>query len=180
MARKIKLTPQSIVAADDQVNIAGDGIDPVIIGNGLDNLIVGHRIDETISGLGGNDTIYGGFGNDTLDGGDGNDVLEGGMGLDTLTGGAGSDTFRFQNWAESYAGHPDMLQPIAVDTITDFASEDFIRFVEYVPDFSHVEIIDHGDGTSTVFVHPVIGDTRWDMQIEVIGTAPTEANFMFA
>jgi Ca2+-binding RTX toxin-like protein len=56
-------------------------------------------------------------GNDRLSGGGGADILHGGKGMDVLTGGAGADSFVFQTALS--AGRN-------VDTIADFAGEDFI------------------------------------------------------
>jgi Ca2+-binding RTX toxin-like protein len=68
-------------------------------GNAIDNLIVARG------------------GNDRLSGGEGGDILHGGQGSDTLTGGAGADSFVFET---------ALSRTRNVDTINDFAAEDFI------------------------------------------------------
>jgi len=146
-----------------------------LIGNDNDNLMVGHHEGDVIYGNGGNDCIYGGHGNDALYGGDGNDRLNGGMGADNLYGGAGSDTFVFSVWSES----TDLNNQR--DTIHDFSAGDFIDLSSCgISSMNQIEIETLGAGDYRVHVHSVIGDPRWDLGIDVVGVAPTEANFIFA
>ncbi|MDF1634180.1 calcium-binding protein, partial [Mycoplana sp. MJR14] len=79
-------------------------------GNGKANDIVGNSGDNVLSGGGGSDDIRGGSGNDTL---------TGGTGYDKLTGGGGADRFVFRQ---------ESLKSDQPDHITDFASNDLIRF----------------------------------------------------
>jgi len=90
------------------ITIAGEDGDDVIVSGSGNDLLVGGRLntgvshgDDTIFGGGGNDIIYGdsrtanggteGSGNDILYGGAGNDTIYGGDGDDTIYGGSGDD-----------------------------------------------------------------------------------------
>lgn len=117
--------------------------------------------------------IDGAYGDDTIIGGSGNDILIGGGGADALTGGAGADTFWINKWSYSLASNPD--------TITDFASEDFISLAGATNDpitWADVTVTPTADG-AFVYVDVSTYDPN-DMGIVVIGAVPTEANFIFA
>lgn len=131
--------------------------------------------------LTGDGYVQGGKMDDSLTGGAGDDTLIGFQGADTLTGGAGSDTFLFTNWSQSNAAW-------GVDTITDLEAADHIDLSH----LSHYTTI--GDPTSaqpltmddvavtptTITVSIVAGDPTFDLVINYVGVAPTEANFVFA
>jgi len=89
-------------------------------GAGNDVLTVGAAID-TITGGAGADTLGGLGGVDTISGGAGADTITGGTGADSLTGGDGADIFVFSTAADSSTA--------TYDSITDFTTSDFIRFV---------------------------------------------------
>ena len=157
------------------MNICGDGKCKTWYGTDSDDLIVGHRINESLYGNGGNDTIIGGLGNDKLYGGAGNDRLDGSVGADSMWGGAGSDTFAFSWWADSCDANNQS------DSIRDFAAEDFIDLSSIgALTMDQIEVTTVRPGEYHVCVHLVEGDTRWDMGIDVVGVAPTEANFILA
>ncbi|ODN70368.1 calcium-binding protein [Methylobrevis pamukkalensis] len=116
------------------------GSDVLYGGNGADR-INGGKAGDMLYGEGGNDSLVGDAGNDTLDGGRGLDRLNGGIGNDTLTGGSGSDTFVFD------------VANFGVDTITDFASNDIIRFATSLfDDFASVlgATSTNGDGDAVI------------------------------
>jgi len=154
-------------------NMATNGRVAECNGTDLDDLIVGHRGNETLCGLGGNDYIIGGLGNDIIYGGDGNDRLEGGMGADMLYGGAGADTFSFSCWSESMDSTGNR------DTIADFQSIDHIDLSALNVTWNQVQIETLGTDQYRVHVHVVPGNPTWDVGIDVMGAAPTEANFIF-
>jgi len=100
-------------AGDDRL----EGTDQAdqISGKGGNDRLEGEDGNDTLKGGAGNDRLEGDDGADQLNGSKGNDRLKGDDGNDTLTGGAGSDTFVF-----------DVED--GDDRITDFGSDDFIRF----------------------------------------------------
>jgi Ca2+-binding RTX toxin-like protein len=147
-----------------------DGKASKLYGTEENDLIVGHRSNDCLYGLGGDDYLNGGLGNDKLYGGEGNDRLDGYVGADQLSGGAGSDIFVVGCWSDSRD------QSNQRDTILDFAAEDFIELCGVTMDQIEIEMI--GAGEYRVCVHSVAGDSRWDIGIDVIGVAPTEANFI--
>nr|WP_281380515.1 right-handed parallel beta-helix repeat-containing protein [Mycoplana azooxidifex] len=79
-------------------------------GNGKANEIIGNA---------GDNRLYGGAGNDVINGGTGNDTIRGDAGFDKLTGGGGADGFVFRQAS---------LKSDQPDHITDFSSNDLIRF----------------------------------------------------
>ncbi len=160
----------------------GDGVDTLILGNSPTEFASGGVVDlgntgaqtvatgvvitvsnienvygseaaDTLTGDAGANLLKGNGGNDSLHGGDGNDILIGGTGQDTLEGGAGADTFIFS---------PGDSAPTAPDTITDFTSQDVIRFTDgpygssanfvalNAPDLAAVDALFAGDGVRYV------------------------------
>jgi Ca2+-binding RTX toxin-like protein len=79
---------------------------------------------EKVIGSSFDDYMKGSKAAEHLVGGDGNDTLRGLGGADTLTGGSGRDTFR---WLAK-----DILdengQPLGVDVVTDFSTDDVLDF----------------------------------------------------
>ena len=171
---KHKVSSPAAVTGGTDVFVATSDQGETLTGNDNNNLMVGHRGADVLYGMGGNDCLYGGMGNDNLYGGDGNDRLQGDVGADHLWGGAGADTFVYTNWADSLNG--------AGDTIHDFGAEDIIDLSAAAPgciaSMSQIEIQTTGANQYHVTVHTIPGNTTWDMGIDVIGTAPTEANFI--
>ncbi|ROH85391.1 hypothetical protein ED236_11010, partial [Pseudomethylobacillus aquaticus] len=106
----------SLSATIPQILYGFDGADTLTTGGGNDLLFGGDN----------NDTLSGGAGNDVLSGGNGADVLTGGAGADTLSGGIGTDTFRYVGMDSLYTN--DTGPGPNADTITDFATSDFISF----------------------------------------------------
>ena len=89
----------------------------------------------TLKGEAGDDVLWAAEGNDTLEGGAGNDTLFGGDGNDTLTGGSGADVFEFAYYNTSQS-----------DTITDYTSDDILKF--YLSDGdSQITEADYQSGT---------------------------------
>ena len=129
--------------------------------------------NETLHGLGGNDYLIGGDGNDTLRGGDGNDILNGSAGADNLVGGAGADTFLFEYSWHSLDSNGNR------DKIEDFEAQDTIDLsaMPGVVSFDQIEIETIGPGQYRVCIHNP-NDPTWDFGIDVVGAAPTEANFI--
>jgi hemolysin type calcium-binding protein len=123
-----------------------------------------------------------------ISGTDGDDYLQSFQGADTLTGGAGADTFQIHSWASSNAG-ADFGQ----DTITDFEAIDFIDIAN-LTHLSDVDIllavyrpVEWGDITFTpieggnhMHIEIVAGETRWAVDMDILGATPIEANFIFA
>lgn len=141
---KMNLSPQVREADYDSSSSAGDNADDSFVGTDADDTISGLRGNDTLNGCegkdilkgeqgndflygeGGKDRLYGGSNNDRLSGGANNDTLigqgdndtlVGGAGNDVLTGDAGNDRFVFGN------GNRFDLDPIGIDTITDFLQE---------------------------------------------------------
>lgn len=158
-------------------------IDPT---NGDDYVQGSWNQANTIDGLDGNDSLFGGQKADTLIGGNGNDVLCGMQGADILTGGAGNDTFLYGGWYQSTAS-------LGIDMITDFEAGDKIDLKA----ISHYTVI--GDPNSAVpltmadititssdathhhIVASVIaGDPTYDVELDLVGVAPTAANFVLS
>ncbi|MGV3549564.1 M10 family metallopeptidase C-terminal domain-containing protein [Rhizobium sp.] len=92
LSTKIKVE-ELLAAADDRLNVSGDGT----------------RYDNSRNN---DDMIIGSKGTNILSGNGGDDILAGIKGADTLTGGAGADIFVFTSVKDS--------KPNAPDTITDF------------------------------------------------------------
>jgi len=89
----------------------------------------------TLKGEAGDGVLWAAEGNDTLEGGAGNDTLFGGDGNDTLTGGSGADVFEFAYYNTSQS-----------DTITDYTSDDILKF--YLSDGdSQITEADYQSGT---------------------------------
>jgi len=143
-----------------------------ISGTEGDDYFGGSAGNETLYGLGGNDHLLGGLGNDKLYGGSGNDKLDGSAGADLLNGGSGADTFYFE-----YSWH-SLDSTGKRDVIEDFEAQDFIDLSHMVgvTSFDQVEIETLGSGQYRVCVHNA--DPTWDFGIDVVGAAPTEANFI--
>jgi Ca2+-binding RTX toxin-like protein len=120
---------------------------------------------------------------DTLIGGSGNDTLDGGLQADVLTGNAGADTFRFSHLTNGVATR--------VDTITDFSKaqgdkidvsalgfKSFIGSTAFTAANS-ANALRFDSATQTLQGNT--GDlTRIELEIKVIGDAPTAADFIFA
>lgn len=124
---------------------------------------------------------------DVLVGDDGHNILDGLQGEDILTGGAGSDTFKVHSWASSNVGVPG----IGRDTITDFEASDKIDLanIRFYSGVDHMEVrsLSFADITfeaiagGNIIRAPVWeGDTRWDVEMVVLGETPTADNFIFA
>jgi len=126
---------------------------------------------------------------DVLDGAGGSDMFFSFQGADILTGGTGADTFVF-DWFFSNAIYGQ-------DTITDFsaAEGDKIDFSPITTHYSEADLLaavvralDFGDLTITpiaggehVHAEVVAGDATWDVDLDVLGTAPLAADdFIFA
>jgi len=118
--------------------------------------------------------------NDTLTGAAGDDSLNGGKGADTLTGNAGADTFKFADLTNGIANR--------VDTITDFSAGDkidvsalgFKTFVDGAFTAANsANALRYDAATQTVQGNT--GDlTKIELEIKVVGDAPTAADFIFA
>lgn len=109
--------------ADGPSLMGGVGAD-VLVGTGLDEKLDGGNGDDTVTGGAGADTVLGANGNDSLAGGAGIDSVSGANGDDTLAGGAGDDVLTGGRGADVFifgTGFGD-------DIVTDFRSEDEIRF----------------------------------------------------
>lgn len=128
----------------------------------------------------GNDSMIGGAGKDTIIGGLGDDTINGGNGVDILTGGLGADVFQFT---------PSRL--VGRDTITDFSKaqgdkidvsalgfKSFIGSTAFTATNS-ANALRFDSATQTLQGNT--GDlTRIELEIKVIGDAPTAADFIFA
>lgn len=116
---------------------------------------------------------------DTLIGDANNNILDGFQGADTLTGGTGADTFKVHSWASSNVTY-------GIDTVTDFNIAegdklDFSNITHYSDadmavavsrdllwsDFTYDPI------THNLHVEVVAGDPRWDIDMVILGDAPT-------
>jgi len=139
---------------------------------------------ENVIGSNGADVIVGDAGNNFIRGQGGNDILTGGLGQDTLDGDFGADTFVFA------AGDSVDTAP---DTITFFASEDRIQFVDgpagsganyaelETPDPAAVDTLFAGEGVryvamqagGSVFLFADLGEegTAYDHLIVLAGTS---------
>lgn len=179
--------------------VGGDQGNDTLNGGGGNDTLFGNDGNDVLIGGDGNDTLHGGWGEDTLDGGAGNDVLIGYAGADELTGGSGADTFKIHspydilfnngwNWSPDKDGQRDTIMDFNsaegdkidlsglyrnIDTNGDGISE------AYAVTWADVTVEDLGGGMSRVHVHQVDGQPEWDLGIDVIGTVPTQADFIF-
>lgn len=136
---------------------------------------------------------------DTLVGTAGNDRIIGYGGADEMTGGAGADLFMvapgFLMSNDGWTFSPD--RDGERDTITDFNSAEgdkidlsgLYRNIDtdgngiserYAVTWADVTVETVSADEYIVHVHQVDGNTTWDLGIEVLGTAPTESDFIFA
>jgi VCBS repeat-containing protein len=131
-------TPGEVINMDFDLQLADADGDTVLIQDGI-QIQISPEDHEVYMGTDDNDvmdgatlsdsaaqavTLVGGAGDDTLTGGDANDILIGGAGNDILTGGDGVDVFDFNQGDEGTVMTP------AVDTITDFTSEDILDLAD--------------------------------------------------
>lgn len=133
---------------------------------------------------------------DTLIGTDGADTLIGYGGSDTMSGGLGADIFMiapsFLLTNDGWNFSPD--RDGECDLITDFASGDKIDLSglvknidtdgngvseRYAVTWADVEIEQIGIDFYRVHVHQVEGNATFDLGIDVLGTAPSESDFVF-
>ena len=122
---------------------------------------------------------------DVLDGGAGNDYLDSFGGADTLIGGSGADTFKVHSWASSNLS-------AGVDTIMDFEASDKIDLTN-LRHYSEADVlvatsrpVEWGDitlipiaGGNHMHVEVVAGDSRWDVDMDILGETPTVDSFIF-
>lgn len=147
---------------DRMVELAGEGIDTVIVRPGITSYTLGANLDVLITwsisnfrgygnelrndliGGGGNDFLSGGAESDRLEGGNGNDRLDGGTGADELRGDAGLDIADYSGsdtgvqvyltTGEGVGGHAegDILYGIENLTGTGFADTFVGNFLDNV------------------------------------------------
>ncbi|MEM1387907.1 MAG: hypothetical protein AAF748_01770 [Pseudomonadota bacterium] len=141
--------------------IAGNGGDDTINGGGGRDLLLGGKGEDLLKGGTGKDTLFGGKDNDALFGGSGKDILSGDSGADILTGGSGIDTFVFN------ANSID-----AVDTITDFASNETIALIGNITNADGVQ-----DGGNVNLFADVNGVTTLIAVIENAMEVDVDASF---
>lgn len=168
-------------AANDFVD-GGSGNDTISAGG----LVYGGAGNDIITTNSGFDRIFGGTGHDVINASTGADIIVGGRGQDDLTGGgAEQDIFR-------YTSARDSLRGSARDIIHDFDAADII-------DLSAIDANTHKSGNQqfhfiggasfdhtrgalrfagTLLSGDVDGDGRADFQIELLGVAPVEAQFV--
>lgn len=121
---------------------------------------------------------------DTLIGDANDNTLDGLQGVDTLTGGAGADVFKVHSWASSNVTY-------GVDTITDFEAADTIDLsnVTHYSDADMMVAVSRDLMFSDITLTPIVGgnhmhvevvagDARWDVDMDILGATPTEANFV--
>ena len=154
----------------------GLGIDLLSGGSGID-LLFGGEGNDTLDGGTEHDGLFGGNGTDEIRGGDGTDQIDGGAGADQLYGGAGFDYFSYTS--------ADHSAPAALrDVIHDF--EIGLDQIIFEMD-GNTSTIDHDalhpsaggpaansfwiafEGTDSVVLADVNGDTLPDLEILVVG-----------